>query len=184
MKKASKNTPVIHHFEKLFSCFVDNLNIVYCVNAHLTERLSEIADQDEFLDLKAAIIATQEKAEAEIAFMDNIYSYLDQLPSLANCNGIITSIEDAYSIIHQSKDNIGIRDITILFYMQHITDLRASAIIILQIAAIQSDDKEVLRLITEHTEAIKSNPPLLSLLMAKYFPNNLKSKSGAVNQSQ
>ena len=91
---------------KLLSFFTNYLDRIYCAKSHLVERLPELALQAHFKDLRHAIMEAKEDVEKQISRMDEIYGLIKGKPSFANCNGLISMVEDAYADIHeQSGDN-------------------------------------------------------------------------------
>ncbi len=164
-----KHLQAIPASAELKTFFIDHLNRIYCAKSHLVQRLPEMTDQAYFSDLKLAITETLEDVEHQIIRMDEIYVLLDAQPSLEKCNGLTAMVEQAFSDIGEQRDNHEIRDLAILFYLQHIESVEVSSFLALQMIAAKFNNKQILQLLLENFDEAKEDRALLVHITKKYL---------------
>jgi ferritin-like metal-binding protein YciE len=161
---------VILAADKLKSFFLAHLNRIYCSKSHLAERFPDLALNAHFSDLKHVVNETLEDVEKQIARMGEIYVLLDAQYSFEKCNGLIGMIEEAYDAIHEQNDS-EMRDLAILFYLQHIDSVEMSSFKALQMIALKLKDKQVEQLLLENFDDAKNDRALLVAITQKYLNN-------------
>lgn len=173
MKKKTPSTVHPHPAQwapdKLTIFFTEHLNRIYCTRAHLAERLLEIADTENFKDLQQAIKDTIDETEEQIARMDGIYALLEKRYSFDNCASIIALLEDDFTAVQQQSDDITLRDMSILLYLQNIENVEENSIQILQLAAANENNQQLNQFLHQHLNNITAKRTLYNFIKAKYI---------------
>lgn len=155
--------------DKLTIFFTEHLNRIYCTRAHLAERLLEIADADNFKDLREPIKDTINETEEQIARMDGIYALLEQRYSFDNCTSMIAMLEDDFTIIQQQSDDVPLRDMSIMLYLQNIETTEDNSIQILQLAAVNENNQQMNLFLHEHLNRTVAKRALYHFIRTKYI---------------
>lgn len=153
----------IQHF------FVLHLDRVYCVKAHLQERLPEISNYSGFIDLTKAISETQIVVDKQVARMDEIYGLLGLTPQLDNCQAMIGLIEDAFSAIYLEDEDRQMRDLSILLYLQNIESLESTSFRLLNLAAPLLAREKIHQLLLKNFNEAREDLAMLQLITRQYF---------------
>ena len=153
----------------LHSFFIDHLSRIYCAKSHLFERLPELADQAHFKDLKHAVLETWENIGKQIARIEEIFTLLDETPSLKDCEELIAFMESGFSDIYHKKGETILRDLSILFYMYVIESVELASFQLLQIAAVKLPDKQIQQLLRENFDESKAVRCLFVELSARFI---------------
>jgi len=132
---------------ELRAFFIAQLNLLYCAKCHLTERLTELQEDNNFGDLQLAMSKTTAEVSNEISILDMIYKLLGADYTFDNCGVLIEQIEDIFSFIRHCPDNPLLRDLSILYYMRCIKNVELTSSKILQIAAEKLKSKQINRLL-------------------------------------
>jgi ferritin-like metal-binding protein YciE len=173
MKKKTPGTVHPHPAQwapdKLTIFFTEHLNRIYCTRAHLAERLLEIVDTDNFKDLQQAIKETIDETEEQIARMDGIYALLEKRYSFDNCTSMIAMLEDDFSAIQQQSNDINLRDMSILLYLQNIENAEENSMQILQLAAVNENNQQLNQFLHQHLNRITAKRTLYNFIKAKYI---------------
>jgi len=154
--------------ERLLKFFTDNLDKIYCAKKHMIDRFPEMASQAHFADLNHAILETVDDVKKQIARMDIIYERLGAENKTTGCNGLAGMIEEAFTAIHEQKDDTALRDMAILFYLQNMESIEVASFQVLQMMAVKMKNQEILQLLTENLDESKEDRMLLLLITAKY----------------
>ena len=157
--------------EHLKTYFISHLDRIYCAKSHLLERLPEIIDYAHFNDLKHAIAETMDDVEKQIIRMEAIYILLNAESSVESCEGLIGTLEDAFTAIHQQSENSELRDLTILFYLTNIESIEMASFQVLQMAAVKLKNKEISQLLKENFDEARADRMLLLLITSNYITN-------------
>ncbi|MDN3597513.1 DUF892 family protein [Mucilaginibacter myungsuensis] len=148
---------------------IEHLNVVYCVKSHLVERLPEIAEHAHFADLRHAIIETMEDVQRQIIRMDEIFEVLGTKHATDKCIENYQMVETAFSAIHSQSEDYGMRDLSILFYLQNIESIEMASFNVLLIAAKRYKNKQIIQLLRENSDEARADMALFILLTAKYL---------------
>ena len=141
------------------------------MKSHLIERLPELAEFANFADIKYVIVETMEKVEKQLGRMDKMLDFLDAQLLPHCCDGMVNLLEDAFTAVHDQDDDIALRDMVILFYMQNIESIEMASFQILKMVAVKFKNSEINRLLFINFEEAKEDCALLLLIIAKYFAN-------------
>jgi ferritin-like metal-binding protein YciE len=175
MKKKNPGTvppyPAQWASDKLTSFFTEHLNRIYCVNAHLAERLLEISGTTNFKDLNGPIRETIDETEMHIAVMDGIYVLLQKHYSFDNCSSLISLLEDEFTAIHQQGDDELLRDMCILSYLQYIENAEQNSIRLLQLTAIEKNSGPITLFLDKYLNHSKVKRTLYNFITDKYNNN-------------
>lgn len=172
MKKKTPGTvppyPAQWASDTLTIFFTEHLNRIYCANAHLAERLLEIAGTTTFKDLNNPIKETIDETEKQIAFMDDIYAALQKHYSFDTCSNLISLLEDEFTSIHQQGDDELLRDMCILSYLQNIENVEKNSIQLLQLIATEKNNGPINLFLDEYLNHAKAKPTLYNVIIDKY----------------
>jgi ferritin-like metal-binding protein YciE len=165
-EKSSEQIKFGHEKLKIF--FLSHLDRIYCAKEHLIKKLPELKTWATFKELNQAIEETIANVEKQIARMELIYTLLDAEASDENCSGLKGLVEDAFSAIEKQSQDMELRDMSILFYLQNIESLEMASFQVLSIAAFKLKNNQIKQLLTENFEEAKESRTLLLLISAKY----------------
>lgn len=170
MEKKTSNLPkAALSAPKLKIFFINHLNRIHCAKSHLQERLPELRNHAHFSDLSNAITETLADVEDQLSKVDQIFVLLGEKPGFEYCQGVIGLMEDAFSAIHQQKDDPEMRDLSILFYLENIESIEMASFKMLRLAAPVIDQKEIRQLLQENFDVAKDDLALLRLISSHYF---------------
>ena len=174
MQTPTKNTSLNQSTvatDKLKTFFVEHLHRVYCAKSHLAQSLPEFVEQTHFIDLRQAIVETNEDLLKQLARMKEIFILMDEEISFDGFKDLIGLIEIAYNGVHENSGDAELRDLSILFYMQNVESMEMTSFQILQIASIKLNDKRIGQLLKENYDEAKGDRALMKLIMDKYLVN-------------
>ncbi|WP_413669657.1 DUF892 family protein [Mucilaginibacter sp. Mucisp86] len=157
--------------DTLTTFFTEHLNRIYCANAHLAERLLEIAGTSNFKDLNNPIKETIDETEKHIALMDSIYLALQKHYSFDQCNHLIALLEDEFTAIHQQDNDELLRDMRLLSYLQNIENVEKSSIQLLKLIAIEKNNGAIAIFLDEYLNPSKDKFALYNFIIDKYDNN-------------
>ena len=170
MKEPANNLPENPlRNKKLKEFFTEQLNRIYCIKSHLQERLPEIRQNAHFADLYDGITQTLADVEKQISHMDEIYVMLEIKYNFENCRGIISMIEDMFTVICREGADPEMRDLSVLVYLQNIEHMEMASFHMLKMAAEKLNQKQIIKLLQQSFEEAKENLGLLQLITLNYF---------------
>lgn len=149
--------------------FIEHLVQVHCAKAHAAERLPELANQAEFMDLHTTIEHTVGKINRQLDRIYHLFKLLDTPIDIHDCDHIIVMMESAFSLIHKRGGDIFNRDLAILYYLQNISGVEESSFQMLDLIASQMNNYHIKLLIKENHEDTKKSNPLSLLLRERYL---------------
>lgn len=106
---------------------MEQLNKIYCAQSHLRERLSELLDNNDFLDLRPVIAATVQEMDTEVASTEQVYLLMGRKYSFEKCTNLLSVLEDDFNQVQLTAHDIKLRDLALLTYMQNIQHIAISA---------------------------------------------------------
>jgi len=169
MIKPPKHSRTIHLGDKrLLDFFISNLDKIYCAKKHMVDRFPEIAGEAHFEDLNQAIMETVDDVKKQIVRMDEIYEILDAENKATGCEGLAVMIEEAFTAIADQHDDIALRDMAILFYLQNIESIEVASFQVLQILAKKLKNAEIMQLLKESFDEAREDRKLLLEITEKY----------------
>lgn len=157
--------------QKLLNYFIDHLNLIYCAKLHIVEKLPLLAEYATFADLRNAILETCSDVQKQILRMDEIYILIDASYSEKKCAGTLGLIEDVFTAISEKNDDALLRDLSILFYMQHMESIEIASFKVLQMTAVTFQNSQISQLLLENFDEARDDRKLLLLINAKYLVN-------------
>ena len=84
--------------------FIGDLNQLYCLKSHLTERLVDLEGQPAFKDASKAIKNLVLQTDAELENLDEIFKMLERGVSFQNCTELSQYLEGIYTDITESLE--------------------------------------------------------------------------------
>ncbi|MFC0513495.1 DUF892 family protein [Mucilaginibacter angelicae] len=167
--KDQKDLAPVLEPDQLLNFFTYHLNRIYCAKSHLFERLPELAEQAHFKDLKNAILETWEDIGKQVAWIEEIFTLLDEVPSLKDCDELIGFMEAGFSGIYHKKEETGLRDLSILFYLSVVKSIEMASFQLLQITAVKLPNRQIRQLLKENFDESKSDLSLFVQITARYI---------------
>ncbi|HEY9001561.1 MAG TPA: DUF892 family protein [Mucilaginibacter sp.] len=158
---------------QLISYFVDHLNRIYCAKEHIVARFPVFAKHASFKDIRYAIEETVEDIEKQIERMRHIYKLLSVQPETGPCLGLTALLDEAAAAIKQETDDIMLRDMAILFYLQNIESTEVGSFQVLKMVARKIGNEEINQLLLENFDESRDDRNLLLQLTDKYLPKGI-----------
>ena len=149
--------------------FISHLNRIYCAKSQLVEKLPEIAKHSYYVDLRQAIGETIEIVKNQMARMKEIYIKLDAFYQPESCIGLVGILDEAFQSIGNPQDSAGLRDLSILFYMQNIESIELTSFKIMIFVADKLGQPDIAQLLLECYDEAKEDKVLLKEITANYL---------------
>ncbi len=155
--------------DKLHDFLITHLNRLHCAKAHLSERLPEIAGHAGFSDLKNAIIETYDDINKQLMRMNEIWDLLLVEPDMETCNDLIDYLEEGFDQVFRQKDDVGMRDLAILFYLSIIESIEMTSFQMLKMASTKLADKQISILLQKNFDESKADRALFLQIADKFI---------------
>jgi ferritin-like metal-binding protein YciE len=155
--------------ERLRKYFLGHLNRICCAKSHLVERFPELSEIANFKDVRNAVIETMGDVENQIVRMHTIFTLLDSAPTHKNCDSMASLLEEAFEAVHELNDDVALRDMAILFYMQSIESIEMASYQVLRMAAVKFRNSKINQLLLINFDEAKEDRALMLLITAKYL---------------
>jgi ferritin-like metal-binding protein YciE len=153
-------------FNQPTTFLMNQINKLYCAQSHFYERLSEVMDQPNFSDLKSALLETVNDMAGQIENTNKVYSGYNCLHSFDQCNSVLQLLEEDFNLIQENSGDAGLRNLTMLSYVQDVQNMITSASQLLQIH-LKDLDKKVVKILIRNFNEMKSGQSLKLLLINK-----------------
>lgn len=153
---------------KLKRFFLDHLDRIYCAKSHMVVSFSGIAKQAHFSDLCLAIMETVDDVKRQICRMDEIYLLLGAQCNNSSCGGMVGMLAEAVTAINEINNDVLMRDMAILFYLQNIESIETASFQVLQIIAKKFNNPQVSQLLKENFDEADDDRGLLLMITRKY----------------
>lgn len=130
--------------DKIRQLFIEHLNRLHCVKAHLVERLVDIAEENRFDTVKMAIDQTIADTEQQILSIDKLYDLLSATYSFDNCTALINFLENTFAESQQYYTDPYITYVLTLSYVHHIDCIEKASFSILKVLALKIGEKNII----------------------------------------
>ena len=151
--------------------FVQHLNRIYSIKLDIIKKLPQIAENASFIDLKQAVIETCEDISTQVENLLKIYKLIGSKYSAKPHEGSTGMIDDLFAEIFKYQDNLLMRDLSILFYMQNMESIEVCSFKIMHMIADKIGDKAIVQLLIENSDSAKDDRNLMIQINKKYLPN-------------
>jgi hypothetical protein len=108
--------------------FIGDLNRLYCLKSHLTERVIDLEDQPSFSRMKQAIQDLVVQTDAEIENLDLILNLLDRKNSFEDCMELSNYLEDIYTDLTDALDTPHLAHALFYEYLSQIKTIERSCL--------------------------------------------------------
>jgi ferritin-like metal-binding protein YciE len=108
--------------------FIGDLNRLYCLKSHLTERVIDLEDQPSFSRMKQAIQDLVVQTDAEIENLDLILNLLDRKNSFEDCKELSNYLEDIYTDLTDALDTPHLAHALFYEYLSEIKTIEKSCL--------------------------------------------------------
>ncbi|MDN3580951.1 DUF892 family protein [Mucilaginibacter flavus] len=164
----SDNTP--NHLDPylLKQVFVHNLNRIYFGKCYLNKNLENIIGLASFSNLKLAINEFWSDIKKQIIRMDEVYTYMGEIPSDKNCNPIKAIVKDEFCLDEKQAITV-LSDMDIIMYIQLLEHVNiTSCRMLMMVAKLLKYDK-VTQLLTECFDESVDNDRLFMIISKEYL---------------
>ena len=149
--------------------FVSHLNRIYCAKSQLVDKLPQLVNHAHFLDLQQAITETIEVVVLQLKRMKAVYVALDAFYQAESCVGLIGILDEAFQSIGAPGDTAGLRDLSILFYMQNIESIETASFKVMMRVANRLGRPDVEQLLRECYDEAREDKVLLVEITENYL---------------
>ncbi|OOQ60371.1 DUF892 family protein [Mucilaginibacter pedocola] len=169
MENNSRNPLMVLSEEELRKFFVSHLNRIYCAKSQLVEKLPQLQSRSHYLDLQQAISETVEVVRSQIKRMQEVYIRLDAFYQPESCVGLIGMLDEAFQSAGSPGESVGLRDLSILFYMHNIESIETASFETMLRVADHLPDKAVVQLLIECYDEAKEDKELFRQITENYL---------------
>ena len=155
--------------DELRHFFISHLNRIYCAKSQLAEKLPELAKRTFFLDLQQAIEETVEIVENQLARIKEIYIRFDAFYHPESCSGLVGILDEAFQSIGSPGESPGLRDLSVLFYMQNIESIEIASFKMMLLVSDQLEEKAITQLLRECYDEAIEDKVLFNAITANYL---------------
>jgi len=154
--------------------FVEDLNQLYCLKSHLTERIIDLGGHLSFSRSKYAIQSLVDQTDLELENLDLVFKLLNRQPSFTNCHEIIKSLENIYDDLTDAIEYPQLAHTLFLEYLNQIKTAEKGCLITLCRYSMGIDNPELKQLLLNEL-----NMPECSLLdtFKNHYPESFKYKA-------
>jgi ferritin-like metal-binding protein YciE len=149
--------------------FISHLHRIYCAKSQLAEKLPELGKRSYFLDLQQAIGETVEIVQLQIQRMREIYVKLDSFYQSESCIGLVGILDEAFQSIGTPGESASVRDLSVLFYMQHIESIEMASFKVLLMVADKLAETEIVQLLQECYDEAREDKALFKEIIKNYI---------------
>jgi ferritin-like metal-binding protein YciE len=143
---------------------MNQINKLYCAQSHFYERLSEVMDQPNFSDLKSTLLETVNEMAGQIKNTNKVYSGYNCEHSFDQCDNVLQLLEEDFNLIQENSADAGLRNLTMLSYVQDVQNMITSASQLLQIH-LKDLDKRIGKILIQNFNDMKTGQSLKTLLI-------------------
>jgi ferritin-like metal-binding protein YciE len=153
---------------QLKQVFIHNLNRLYFGKCYLNKNLEHIISLASFNNLKLAINEFWGDIKKQIERMDEVYSYMGEVPSDKNCNPIKAIIKDQFCLDEKQAITV-LSDMDVILYIQLLEHVNiTSCRMLMMVAKLLKYDK-VNQLLTECMDESTDNDHLFMIISKEYL---------------
>jgi len=155
--------------DELLRFFISHLNRIYCAKNQLVDKLPLLGERAHFVDLKEAMDETVDAVRLQIQRMNKIYVLLDDFYHPESCVGLTGILDEAFQSIGVPGDGPALRDLSILFYMQHIESIESASFNVLLRVADRLAQPEIAQLLLESYDEAYEDRALFRAITENYL---------------
>lgn len=148
--------------------FVHNLNRIYFGKCYLDKNLEHIISLASFHNLQLAIHEFWGDVKNQIARMEEVYTYMGEIPSDKNCNPIKSIIRDEFCLDEKQAITV-LSDLDIIMYLQVLEHINITSCRMLMMVAKLLKYEKVNQLLTECFDESKDNDNLFMIISKEYL---------------
>jgi len=145
---------------------MNQINRLYCAQSHFHERLGELIELPEFFDLKESMNEAISEMGGQIKNTDDLYSLYGSAHAFDSCSALLNSLENDFSLVPVNTDNILIRNLNLLSYIQNIQNVITAAFQFLMLYKVQMDRHKA-EMVEKNFREMKLGKSLKLLLVQK-----------------
>lgn len=149
--------------------FMDHLNRIYCAKQHVIKRFPAFSSYAAFKDIRLAIEETVEDVRKQVERMRRIYELLGEEMEAGPCLGMTALLDEAAEAVEQQTEDMALRDMAILYYLQNIESVEVGSFQLLKMVAHRMDNEAIYQLLLENFDEAKDDRNLLIELTSKYL---------------
>lgn len=168
MNNNTRNTLEPHLLKQVF---IHNLNRLYFGKCYLDNKLEHIISLASFNNLKLAINEFWWDIKKQIIRMDEVYIYMNEIPSDKNCNPLKAIVKDQFCLDEKPPMTI-LSDFDIIMYIQLLEHVNITSCRMLMMIANLLKYEKVNQLLTECLDESTDNDHLFMIISKEYLTEN------------
>jgi ferritin-like metal-binding protein YciE len=158
--------------------FIVDLNQLYCLKSHLTERIVDLENHPSFSRMKDAIKTLVEQTDAELVNLDAIFLMLGEKISFGGCKELVNYLEGIYNDLTDTIETSHLAHVLFYEYLSEIKTVEKTYLASLLRVSMSIDNPDLKKLLLK--ELHKPECQLLKDFKTYYpasFGYNTESKS-------
>lgn len=108
--------------------FIGDLNQLYCLKSHLTERIIDLEDQPSFSRMKYAIKELVAQTDRELENLDHIFQLLKKQICLEDCRELSNYLEEIYTDLTDAIDTPNLAHVLFYEYLSQIKTIEKTCL--------------------------------------------------------
>jgi hypothetical protein len=149
--------------------FVADLNKIYCLKAHLSERIVDLGLASSFSKARFAIERLVEQTELELVNLDQIFVLLKETYSFETLEGLISGLELSFNCL---TDELSIPNISHILFLKYLAKVKHDerACLTSMVRSAMLIDNSMLRMLIMNE--VNSEECKLINTFASYYPES------------
>jgi ferritin-like metal-binding protein YciE len=147
--------------------FVADLNKLYCLKSHLTERIVDLGGHHTFAKAKYAIQNLVDQTDAELENLDLVFNLVNKTNSFVDCQDLVRTIENIFDDLSEAIEYPQLAHTLFYEYLSQIKSLEKDCLITLCRFSMEIENSELKKLLINEL-----NSPECKLLTSfkDYYP--------------
>jgi hypothetical protein len=109
--------------------FIGDLNQLYCLKSHLTERIIDLEDQPSFSRMKHAIKHLVAQTDSELENLDQVFIMLERDSSFQDCAELSKYLEEIYTDLTDALDTPHLAHVLFYEYLSQIKTIEKTCLV-------------------------------------------------------
>ena len=165
----TSDTSIRHlNHDLLKQVFVHHLNRLYFGKCYLNSHITAMINMASFNGLKLGLQEFGDDLKKQIMRMHEVYKFVDEVPSDANCNPLKSIVRDNFCL-EDTQDLDVLRDTDIILYVQMLEHMNITACRMLQLLCSALNYEDAGQLLTECFDESVDNDHLFHLISKEYI---------------
>ena len=132
--------------------FIGDLNQLYCLKSHLTERIIDLEDQPSFSQMKYAIKHLVAQTDAELENLDQVFIMLERDSSFQDCAELSKYLEEIYTDLTDALDTPHLAHVLFFEYLSQVKTIEKTCLVSLCRVSMTIANPELKKLLLKECE--------------------------------